>query len=143
MQTLGQKIRNAREEHGFTQDGLGRAVGLTGKNPSQTIRKWEKGRQKPDPRYIRALARILRLDEDMIHRAKYPYGVGRSRDSGVDEPSAPYFNPAVAKIETLFAENKVPIEIQEECYERCLRAVESWLWRETMRRQKEKEGAGK
>lgn len=145
---LGEKIFAGRNALGPTQDKFGRLIGLSGDRPGILVSRWERGTEAPGDKRLEKIAAVLHLNTDELVYLKYKNKrIGRQLRGApalaVSEPVQAYRTHPVAKIETLFGENKVPIEIQEECYGRCLEAVESWLWRETLHRQKGKEGAGK
>ena len=68
MQTLGQRIRAAREEAGLTQEDVARSIGVSGQTPS----RWERDSNVPYPRQLRALAELFQKPAD--HFQESPVG---------------------------------------------------------------------
>lgn len=98
VNTFGQRLRTAREAHGYSQEQVGDAVGVT----KATISKWELGKGEPSLFALTALRTLLHtsLDELVcgvatpatlvgnIHRvmdtdpeATRAYDIGRAKDS--------------------------------------------------------------
>ena len=102
--TLGETIRNAREERGWTQVQLAAQIGVT---PS-FITKIEKNEVLPSPDRLQALVGALLLDGDRVKRMSHearqerlqrrldaqeaavrnPYGLGAATPMGADRTSA-------------------------------------------------------
>lgn len=56
MDTIGQRIRDARTARKLTQSGLARAVDIT---ESQTVSNWERGVQRPGLQTVDRIAAAL------------------------------------------------------------------------------------
>jgi DNA-binding transcriptional regulator YiaG len=55
---LAQRIRDARNDLGLTQDEFADRLGVSGR----AVRHWEAGDRKPGPWAVRALARVTKSD---------------------------------------------------------------------------------
>lgn len=55
---FGEIVKNRRKELGYTQEYLGKALGVT----APAVNKWEKGNSYPDITLLAPLARLLELD---------------------------------------------------------------------------------
>lgn len=98
VNTFGQRLRTAREAHGYSQEQVGDAVGVT----KATISKWELGKGEPSLAGLAALRSLLNtsLDElvcgvataaglvaninrvmDADPEATRGYDIGRAKDS--------------------------------------------------------------
>jgi transcriptional regulator with XRE-family HTH domain len=73
-ETLGDRIRRAREEKGWTQAELGRRLGVS----NVTVGRWETGLRVPRMRYLRILANQLDKPEGWFLEV-FPEGVPPDR----------------------------------------------------------------
>ena len=64
MALLGEALKIRREELGMDQAELAAAVGTT----QQTVSRWERGLSLPRPKRVIALAQVLDLDAQLLHR---------------------------------------------------------------------------
>lgn len=64
--TIGNRLREARENAGMTQEALGRAIGLESATPDKQISHWETGRRVPNGRNLTRLADTLDVTTDWI-----------------------------------------------------------------------------
>ena len=71
-ETFGQKLRQRRRRHGFTQDSLGGEMGVADK----TVGKWERDEVLPSPSNMLALERLGLIDRWPIRN-----GDGENRHS--------------------------------------------------------------
>ncbi|MFB6271992.1 MAG: helix-turn-helix transcriptional regulator [Salinibacter sp.] len=63
---LGAKIKESREEHGFTQQDLANELDVS----LQTVQGWEQGRYAPSARAAKsALKKVLNIDVDTLIRS--------------------------------------------------------------------------
>lgn len=60
MTTIGDKIKQARIEKGWSQSNLAQRLGLTA---YQTIQHWEAGRTSPRHKRLRGIAEVLEVSE--------------------------------------------------------------------------------
>lgn len=71
---------------GNSQSGIGRAIGSS----ASAVSAWRNGLRTPDPRECRALARFLRVPEEVVFRA-----AGHLSDEPMAEPEVPPWLAAV------------------------------------------------
>lgn len=64
MSLIAETVKIRREELGLDQAELGRRVGVG----QQTVSRWESGRAVPRPDRLPALAEVLGLDSEYVHR---------------------------------------------------------------------------
>ena len=62
METLGEKIRNLREEKGLTQPELAKLVGVS----NGTVSFWENGVNEPKASYVRKLSTVFEVTSDYL-----------------------------------------------------------------------------
>ena len=62
METVGEKIRNLREEKGLTQPELAKLVGVS----NGTVSFWENGENEPKASYVRKLATVFEVTSDYL-----------------------------------------------------------------------------
>jgi transcriptional regulator with XRE-family HTH domain len=91
VETLGGRIRAARERRGLTQRELAELVGVG----ARTVRLWEAGRKQPYLARLRTLARVLVVDLGWllegaaVRRAEAPAPeVGPTPTGSSSEPSS-------------------------------------------------------
>jgi transcriptional regulator with XRE-family HTH domain len=74
MSLIGETVKIRREELGLDQLELGRLVGVG----QQTVSRWENGLAVPKPNRLPALAEVLGLDVEYVHRMAGYLPVDRS-----------------------------------------------------------------
>lgn len=78
-QTLGERLNYARKKHGYTQDSLAAAIGVS----RGVIFNIEKGKAKPQEIVINAVCQTLRINKDWLLG-----GSGAMEDTGEASQSA-------------------------------------------------------
>ena len=75
MSVIGEKIKQYRTEKGYTQEQLGRIIGVT----TQAVSKWERG-STPDAEIIPHIAQALGVSIDTLYgREEQSYSVQLAR----------------------------------------------------------------
>ena len=64
--TYGDHLKMLREGLGLTQRQVGEACGYEGESAETTVRHWEKGRSYPPADKLRALAKVLQTNLNVL-----------------------------------------------------------------------------
>ncbi len=81
MSVFGDFVKLRREELGLDQDGLARELGVH----QQTVSKWERAKTVPNPKRIRQIAEVLRVDlSDLMKYAGYLPAGGPQEEQAQD-----------------------------------------------------------
>jgi len=72
-ETIGARIKRAREARGISQLGLAKQVGV----PFQRVSEWERGVVSPSARYLRAIANALSVSLDWLLSGRGPMEIPR------------------------------------------------------------------
>ena len=79
LRKMGQRIREAREASGFSQEDLGDAIKLT----RSSVSLWEKGRSIPEDENLQLLAEVLKTTPEYLLTGKgKPPVYKREQDNG-------------------------------------------------------------
>ncbi|MGC8893886.1 MAG: LexA family protein [candidate division WOR-3 bacterium] len=90
--TIGSRIKRAREIRGMSQLGLARKIGV----PFQRISEWERGIVSPSARYLRAIADALSVSLDWLLSGYGPAETPREGESRFGVSLAPVYGTVPA-----------------------------------------------
>jgi len=86
-ETIGSRIKKARETAGISQLGLARQIGV----PFQRVSEWERGVVSPSARYLKAIAEALSVSLDWLLSGRGPMEVPRRGDVGFRVSHVPVY----------------------------------------------------